>query len=176
MAELRYGLIACEHCKSTKACCMQGLEPEMQRMLSQHQAELQAAKQAAADASQERLQQAMMQACTPAASAAAPVQSKQHELAAFASAAHHHQWQMRKGMGTWAHQGSRGAAAAGAHVHACTADRAGLQRDAREIALREAWARDRDAALDREQSATSHRIHELCTRCSQLTVGPSRVL
>ena len=40
---------------------VQGLEPEMQRQMSQHQAELHAAKQAAADASQERVHQIMMQ-------------------------------------------------------------------------------------------------------------------
>ena len=38
------------------------------------------------------------------------------------------------------------------------------QRDAREVALRESWARERDAALDREQSAASTRIRDLSNR------------
>lgn len=39
-----------------------------------------------------------------------------------------------------------------------------LQRDAREIALREAWARERDAALDREQAAASERLRDTANR------------
>ena len=48
-----------------KWCAVQGLEPEMQRLMGQHQAELQAAKQAASDASQDRLHQLMMQVSLP---------------------------------------------------------------------------------------------------------------
>lgn len=39
-----------------------------------------------------------------------------------------------------------------------------LQRDAREIALRESWARERDAALDREQAAASERLRDNANR------------
>ena len=48
-----------------------------------------------------------------------------------------------------------------------------LQRDAREVALRESWARERDAALDREQSAASTRIRDLSNR--QAYGGADRV-
>ena len=45
-----------------------GLEPEMQRLITQHQSELQAVKQQAADACQQRLHELMVQVrgpCSP---------------------------------------------------------------------------------------------------------------
>lgn len=42
----------------------QGLEPEMQRLISQHQSELQGVKQQCHDSCQQRLHELMMQACT----------------------------------------------------------------------------------------------------------------
>lgn len=41
--------------------CEQGLEPEMQRMITQHASELQAVKQQASDACQQRLHELMVQ-------------------------------------------------------------------------------------------------------------------
>ena len=41
------------------------------------------------------------------------------------------------------------------------------------MALREAWARERDAALDREQSAASTRIRELSNRHAPCMLPPN---
>ncbi|KAK9808495.1 hypothetical protein WJX73_000957 [Symbiochloris irregularis] len=94
----RRDALMAQKARAVKDQTLKGLEPEMQRLITQHQSELAAVKQQANDACQQRL----------------------HDLM--------------------------------------------VQRDARELALREAWTRERDAALDREQAAASERLRATANR------------
>ena len=191
--------------RSPRHLHVQGLEPEMQRMLGQHQAELQAAKQAASDAGQDRVHQVMMQVSCGLSTVWLPTitNSRCSLLCLVRQAARSLQslrarwywasfrvlcsgfWVCRDMRGKWLCRDMRGKwlsaceSDAALHMAQLAADVLArcstrqqlrvscsllLQRDAREVALREAWARERDAALDREQSAASHRIRELSDR------------